>query len=72
MNSFLSEEEKSFLEKYEQKKRHRASQQEYRLRHHEQIREYNRKYFEDRKRKLDEINMKILKSNPIPTYIDVE
>ena len=32
MNSLLSEEENAFLEKYEQqKKRHRASQQEYRL-----------------------------------------
>jgi hypothetical protein len=73
MNSLLSEEEKAFLEKYEQqKKRHRASQQEYRLQHQEQIREYNKKYFENRKQKLDEINMKILKSNPIPTYIDVE
>jgi hypothetical protein len=73
MNSLLSEEEKAFLEKYEQqKKKHRASQQAYRLQHQEQIKEYNRKYFEDRKRKLDEINMKILKSNPIPTYIDVE
>ena len=73
MNSLLSEEEKAFLEKYEQqKKRHRASQQAYRLQHQEQIREYNRKYFDDRKRKLDEINIKILKSNPIPTYIDVE
>ena len=73
MNSVLSEEDKAFLEKYEQqKKRHRASQQAYRLQHQEQIREYNRKYFDDRKRKLDEINIKILKSNPIPTYIDVE
>ena len=36
------------------------------------LKEYNRKYFENRKRKLDEINMKILKSNPFPTYIDVE
>ena len=73
MNSLLSEEEKAFLEKYEQqKKRHRASQQAYRLQHQEQIKEYNKKYFEDRKRKLDEINMKIFKSNPIPTNIDVE
>ena len=71
MNSLLSEEEKAFLEKYEQqKKKHRASQQAYRLQHQEQIREYNKKYFENRKRKLDEINMKIFKSNP--TYIDVE
>ena len=53
-----------------QKKRHRASQQEYRQQHQDQIKEYNRKYFEKRKRKLDEINRKILKSNP--TYIDVE
>ena len=73
MNSLLSEEERAFLEKYEQqKKRHSISQQAYRLQHQEQIREYNRKYFEDRKRKLDEINRKIFKSNPIPTYIDVE
>jgi hypothetical protein len=73
MNSLLSEEEKAFLEKYEQQtKRHRASQQEYRLQHQAQIREYNRKYFEDRKRKLDEINPKILNSNPVPTFIDVE
>ena len=71
MNSVLSEEDKAFLQKYEQqKKRHRASQQAYRLQHQEQIREYNRKYFENRKLKLDEINRKILKSNP--TYIDVE
>ena len=60
--NLLSEEEKVFLEKYEQqKKRHRASQQEYRLQHQEQIREYNKKYFENRKQRLDEINMKIIK-----------
>jgi hypothetical protein len=29
------------------------------------IREYDRKYFEDKKRKLDEGNMKILRSNPM-------
>ena len=73
MNSLLSEEERAFLEKYEQQKtRHRASQQAYRLQHQEQIKNYNKEYLENRKRKLDEINMKILKSNPIPTYIDVE
>ena len=73
MNSLLSEEERAFLENYEQqKKRHRASQQAYRLQHQEQIREYNRKYFENKKQKFNDINMKILKSNPIPTYIDVE
>ena len=71
--NLLSEEEKVFLENYEQqKKRHRASQKAYRLQHQDQIKKYNKKYFENRKRKLDEINMKILKSNPIPTYIDVE
>jgi hypothetical protein len=71
--NLLSEEEKVFLENYEQqKKRHRASQQAYRLQNQEQIKKYNKNYFENRKRKLDEINMKILKSNPIPTYIDVE
>jgi len=73
MNSLLSEEERAFLENYEQqKKRHRASQQAYRLQHQEQIKEYNRRYFENRKQKLNEINMKILKSNPIPTVINVE
>ena len=73
MNSLLSEEERAFLENYEQqKKRHRASQQAYRLQHQEQIKEYNRKYFENRKRKLNEINMKIIKSNPIPTVVNVE
>lgn len=69
---FLSEEEKVFLENYEKyKKKHRASQQAYRLQHQEQIKEYNKKYFEERKRKLDEINKKILKSNPIPTDINI-
>ena len=73
MNSILSEEERAFLEKYEQqKKKHRASQQAYRLQHQEQIKKYNKNYFENRKRRLDEINMKILKSNPTPIYIDVE
>ena len=68
----LSEEEKIFLENYEKyKKKHRASQQAYRLQHQEQIKEYNKKYFEERKRKLDEINKKILKFNPIPTDINI-
>ena len=63
MNYLLSEEERAFLENYEQqKKRHRASQQAYRLQHQEQIKEYNKKYFENRKRKLEEINRKIFKS----------
>ena len=42
------------------------------MKHQEKIRAYTRKYFEDRKRKLDEINMKTLKSNPIPTFVDAE
>jgi hypothetical protein len=62
-----------FLENCEhQKKRHRTSQQAYRLQHQEQIKKCNNKYFDNGKRKLDEINMEILKSNPIPTYLDVE
>ena len=73
MNNLLSEEERVFLEKYEQQKqRHRASQQAYRQQHQEQIKEYNKKYFDNRKRILNEINSKIFKSNPEPTFIDVE
>jgi hypothetical protein len=69
MNSLLSEEERAFLEKYEQqKKRHRASHQAYRLQNQEQIKKYNKKYFENRKRKLNEY-FKILKSDPIPTFV---
>jgi hypothetical protein len=64
---------KYFLENYEQqKKRHRASQKAYRLQYQEQIKKYDNHKIENRERKLDEINMETLKSNPIPTYIDVE
>ena len=53
MNSLLSEEEKAFLENYEQQKmRHRASQQAYRQQHQEQRKEYNRKHLENRKQKI--------------------
>ena len=73
MNSLLSKEERVFLENNEKyKKKHRASQKTYRQQHQEQIKEYNRKYFEERKRKLEEINKKIFKSNPIPTHLDFE
>ena len=51
--NLLSEKEKVFLEKYEeQKKRHKASQQAYRIQNQEQIKKYDNKYFENRKRKL--------------------
>lgn len=73
MNNILTEEERNFLEKYEQqKKKHRALQQAYRQQHQEKIKEYNKKYFDDRRRKLNEINMKLLKANPKPTEVNVE
>ena len=41
--NLLSEEGKVFLENYEQqKKRHRASQKEYRLQHQDQIKKYKK------------------------------
>jgi len=72
MNSILSEEEKAFLAKYEQQKqKHRASQQAYRTSHQEQIKQYNKKYFEEKKKKLNEINEKLLKPTSIPTQINI-
>jgi len=73
MNSLLSEEEKEFLEKYEQRKqKHRASQQAYRISHQEQIKQYNKIYQENIKRQRDEINKKLMKADlPPPAPISV-
>lgn len=72
MNNILTDEERLFLEKHEQQKiKHRASQQAYRTQHQEQIRDYNKRYFEERKKKLNEINEKLLKPASIPTQINI-
>ena len=71
--NLLSEEEKAFLAKYEQQKeKHKASQQTYRNSHQEQIKQYNKSYFENIKHKRDAINKKLMKgSAPPPAPISV-
>ena len=57
--NLLSEEEKAFLVIYEQQKqKHKASQQTYRISHQEQIKQYNKSYYENIKHKRDAINKK--------------
>lgn len=66
----LSPEEILFLERMEQQRiKHNQTQKKYRANKAEQIREYNKKYYEARKQRLNSIKSKIRK---IPININVE
>jgi hypothetical protein len=62
----LTADEIAFLVKIEkQRKKHAQSQALYRSKHQEEIKDYNKKHYEDERTKLNEINKKIVLSTPI-------
>ena len=62
----LTPDELAFLAKIEkQRKKHAEAQALYRTKHQEELKDYNKKKYEDQRTKLNEINKKIVQSTPI-------
>ena len=72
MSSILTPEEIAFLDKInKQKQKHNEAQAKYRVSKADEIKVYNKKYHEEKQKKLQEINKKLL--NPsIPTSINIQ